>query len=107
MAKMLHLSPVTFTTLVNTNSGSSGIVSRVFWMASNIIPTCEKHFSIGPDRVDIFNQVTNLSIWMYYLPDPGTNQVSFVYMYKISYGMCAWIIGCQCFCRHRSTWYRQ
>jgi len=25
---------------------------------------------------------------MYYLPDPVTNRVSFVYMYKFSYSMC-------------------
>ena len=31
-------------------------------------------------RVDIFYQVPNPSIWMYYLPDPSTNWVSFVYM---------------------------
>jgi len=30
-------------------------------------------FLIGNDRVDIFYQVANPSIWMYYFPDPSTN----------------------------------
>src|SRR6218665_961789 len=42
-----------------------------------------KHYKIGPGRVDIFNRVANPSIWKHYLPNPGTNRVSFVYMYKI------------------------
>jgi len=33
---------------------------------------------LGNDRVDIFYRVANPSIWMYYLPDPSTNQVLFV-----------------------------
>ena len=37
----------------------------------------------GNDQVDIYYWVANPSIWMYYLLDPGTNRVSFVYMYKI------------------------
>jgi len=32
-------------------------------------------FRIGNDRVDIFYQVANPSIWMYYLPDPSMNWV--------------------------------
>jgi len=35
---------------------------------------------LGNDWVDIFYQIANPSIWMYYLPDPSTNRVSFVYM---------------------------
>ena len=35
---------------------------------------------LGNDRVDIFYRVANPSIWMYYLPDPGTNRVSLAYM---------------------------
>jgi len=35
---------------------------------------------VGNDRVHIFYRVANPSIWMYYLPDPSTNRVSFVYV---------------------------
>jgi len=35
---------------------------------------------LGPGRVDIFHWVANPSIWIYYLPNPGTNRVSFAYM---------------------------
>ena len=31
-------------------------------------------FVIGPNRVDKFRRVPNPSIWMYYLPDLGTNR---------------------------------
>ena len=62
---------------------------------------------LGPGRVDIFNRVANPSIWMYYLPDLGMNRVSFAYMYKISYGMCEWIVGCWHIYRQPSTSYRQ
>ena len=37
-------------------------------------------YSVGNDWVDIFYRVANPSIWKYYMPDPVTNQVSFVYM---------------------------
>jgi len=37
-------------------------------------------FYLGNERVDIFYWVANPSIWMYYLPDPSTNRVLFVYM---------------------------
>jgi len=62
---------------------------------------------LGNDRVDIYYRVANPSIWMYYLRDPATNRVSFVYMYKISYGMCAWIIGCPYLYGQPSAFYRQ
>jgi len=35
---------------------------------------------LGNVRVDIFYRVANSSIWMYYLPDPSTNRVSYVHM---------------------------
>jgi len=35
---------------------------------------------VGNDWVDIFYRIANPSIWMYYLPDPSTNRVLFVYM---------------------------
>jgi len=38
-------------------------------------------FVIGTDRVDIFYQVPNLSIWMYYSPD--SDRVPFFYIQKI------------------------
>jgi len=31
------------------------------------------------NRVDIFYQVPNPSIWMYYFPEPATNRAPFVY----------------------------
>jgi len=35
-------------------------------------------FFVGNDRVDIYYRVANPSIWLYYMPDPGMNRVSFV-----------------------------
>jgi len=35
---------------------------------------------LGNDWVDIYYRVANPSIWMYYVPDPDMNRVSFVYM---------------------------
>jgi len=48
--------------------------------ASVIFPFKECCTVIENNWVDIYYRVANPSIWMYYLPDPDTNRVSFVYM---------------------------
>jgi len=47
---------------------------------NRVLGTIRARVEVGNDRVDIFYRVANPNIWMYYLPDPSTNPVSFVSM---------------------------
>src|SRR6218665_1359555 len=52
----------------------SNVIFQFLWHSTSCV---------GNDRVDIFYRVANPSIWTYYLPDPSTNRVSFLCMYKL------------------------